>query len=352
MDSLLKLIHSQLDNGVSIDDIRKSESKKKILSSYREQADDEGRELSEVVWEASRFEKIFDAIDKFSMKAPNLQLQEILGSIISGYEQQESQYAENITLLKKKEEVPQQFQSEISRIIDELNTYKLLMSETEKELRKDYLECNSSWQQDFNSLKKECQDNIQESNCRESIRKNTLDGLDKISDKLNEFSEEVRQKLENKIEEKNTTFSAKHSISIPKVDLDTLAQNALIGEVQYKTIERRLWYTFWLVKERRKIPIGIKEVLDLQKYKSECFDSFVETVDQQLKPEKILNNFLSDFTRQIKSSIQTRQQNLSKIQQEKQTNDEIKKELSEKEEKKNDCHKARRECEELLENLK
>jgi len=106
VDSLLKLIHCDLDNGVSFQENQKSENKKKILSSYREQANDEERELIDVVYECSRFKKMFDAIDEFSMKAPNLQLQEILEKIKSGYEEQENQYTEKAERLEKKKEIP------------------------------------------------------------------------------------------------------------------------------------------------------------------------------------------------------------------------------------------------------
>jgi len=117
VDSLLKLIHCDLDNGVSFQEIRKSENKKKILSSYREQANDEERELIDVVYECSRFKKMFDAIDEFSMKAPNLQLQEILEKIKSGYEEQENQYTEKAERLeKKKRNSPGSLNREINRI--------------------------------------------------------------------------------------------------------------------------------------------------------------------------------------------------------------------------------------------
>ena len=126
VDSLLKLIHCNLENGFTVKEIRKSENKKKILSSYKEQAEDEGKELIDVVLEGSRFEKMFAAIDEFSMKAPNLQLQEILEQIKTGYEEQEIQLTEKAERLEKKKRNPQEFEEEINRIKDALERYKLL----------------------------------------------------------------------------------------------------------------------------------------------------------------------------------------------------------------------------------
>ena len=122
VDSLLKLIHCNLENGVDIQEIRKCESKKRILSSFREQAEDENRELIDVVYENSRFEKMFDAIDEFSMKAPNLQLQEILEKIKSGYEEQENQYTEKVERLEMKKRNPQEYEQEINRISEALES--------------------------------------------------------------------------------------------------------------------------------------------------------------------------------------------------------------------------------------
>jgi hypothetical protein len=236
VDSLLKLIHCDLENGVPVKEIRKSENKKKILASCREQAEDEGKELIDVVYESSSFAKMFDAIDEFSMKAPNLQLQEILEKFIAGYEEQEIQYTEKTGRLKKQKRNPQEFEKEINRINEALEKYKLLTKETKEDVKAKHSGRHSSWQKNIDALKVEHPELITRSDSIESARRNIVDGLNAAQKKADDFSMELTQSLEDALKKTGKAFKKEHQISIPKVDL-----NALEEEAKKKPIVRKMF---------------------------------------------------------------------------------------------------------------
>lgn len=360
VDSLLKLIHSDLDNGISVKEIRKSENKKKILSSYREQAEDEDRELIDVVWESSRFAKMFDAIDDFSMKAPNLQLQEILEQIKMGYAEQEIQYAERVDLLEKKKRNPQEFEEEINRINKALEEYKLLTKQTKEDLTANYSGRHSSWQQDIDTLKVKYPELITGSDRIESTRKNTVDGLDAVQEKVDEFSKELTQKLGDTLEKIGKAFSAEHQISIPKVDLKALEQkankSAYKEEDQYETYYERHWYTLWLVETKHTRYAGTKKVFDNEKflgeYKTKCNEEFYKIVnDLPNKSKEVLNNYLDLFEKEMGSVICDRQHALEKEKSKKQSNAEMISKIDALNGKKKAIQPEKSRCIEVLEDL-
>ncbi len=360
VDSLLKLIHSDLERGISVKDIRKNEKKKKILSSYREQAEDEDRELVDVVLEASRFEKMFSAIDEFAMKAPTLQLQEILEQIKKGYEEQEKQYAEKIDLLENKKRNPQEFEEEINRINEALEQYKLLMKKTKEDLKANYSGRHSSWQKDIEYLKAKFPELITGSDSIESARKNLVDGLNAVEDKVNEFSRELTQKLSDTLEKIGKDFSAEHQISIPKVDLKALEEEAKKGaykeEEQYETYYERHWYTLWLFKTKHTRYKGTKKVFDNEKflgeYKTMCNEEFYKIVNNlPNKSKEVLDGYLDLFDKEMESVIDERQKALEKEKSNKQTNEEIIAEIDVLNGKKKAIQPEKSRCIEVLEDL-
>ena len=337
VDSLLKLIHSDLNNGIPVKEIRKTENKKKILSSYREQAEDEDRELIDVIYEGSRFDKMFASIDEFSMKAPNLQLQEILEKIKEGYEEQEKQYTEKTKRLEKKKKNPQEFEREINRINQALNEYKLLTQKTKEDLKSNYSGRHSNWQKDIDKLKVKYPELITGSTTVESVRKHTADALNEVQDKVAAFSRELTKRLKEVLDKTGNSFKEQHKISIPKVDLEALEEeakkNAYREEDQYKTYYERHWYTLWLKKTKHRRSIGTKKVFDddkyLESYKTQCNQEFYKIVnDLPNKSKEVLKLYLELFSNEMDSVINERQKALEKEKDSKQSNEELIKEIA------------------------
>jgi tRNA U34 5-carboxymethylaminomethyl modifying GTPase MnmE/TrmE len=336
VDSLLKLIHSDLDSGTSVKEIRKTENKKKILSSYREQAEDEERELIDVVYESSRFEKMFVAIDEFSMKAPNFQLQEIMEKIKEGYEEQENQYTEKTERLKKKKKNPQEFDNEINRINQALDEYKLLTRETKEDFKYSYSGRHSNWQKDIDELKVKYPELITGSTTVESARKHTTDALNEVRYKVAAFSRELTKRLKDVLDKTGNSFKEQHKISIPKVDLEALEKEAKKSAYrekdQYETHYERHWYTLWLKETKHRRFVGTKKVFDddqyLEGYKTQCNQAFYKIAnDLPNKSKEVLELYLDLFSKKMDSVINERQRALEKEKDSKQSNEELIKEI-------------------------
>ena len=365
VDSLLKLIHCDLDKGVSVQEIRKSEYKKKILSSYREQAEDEERELIDVIYESSRFEEMFAAIDEFSMKAPNLQLHEILEKIKAGYEEQENSYTEKVERLEKKKRNPQEFEEEINRISNALDNYILLIKETKEDLKSNYSGRHSSWQKDIGELKIKYPELITGSDSIENARKHTADGLNAVQDKVDGFSRELTQRLGKALEERGKEFNKEHKIRIPKVDMDALEKEAkktayrMEDVYENRNIDR--WDIIGLGIPRffrnNNVKTGTKKVFDnerfLGEYKTKCNKEFYKIVnDLPHKSKDVLNLYLDLFSKEMETVIGDRQKALEKEKEKKQANVEIITEIKELGRIKKGIQPEKLRCIEVLEDIK
>ena len=361
VDSLLKLIHNDLAKGVSLTEIRQSEKKKVILSRYREQAYDEKRELIDVVCEGSRFEEMLTAIDEFSMKAPTIQIKEILEQIKKGYEEQETQYKDHIRRSLINKENPQKFENEIGRIKKALDGLERLIPETKEKLIRSYSGRDSSWNEDINNLKIKYPELITDSNSIVSVRKNMIDGLDEVQEKADKYSKNLIKELNKILDEEGKKFSDENQISTPKVDLKALEQKAKESackkEKKYKTYYKSHWYTLWLVKTEHKKCIGSKVVINNEKFLAEYkrtsleeFHKIINVIPDMLKAFSKV--YLDLFERDMKELINDKQCALDDEYKNKQSNAEIIVELKDLKGKLKAINAENLRCIELLEDLK
>jgi hypothetical protein len=360
VDSLLKLIHCDLENGLTVQEIRKTENKKKILSSCKEQAEEEGRELRDVVYESSRFAQMFAAIDEFSMKAPNLQLQEIVEKIKAGYEEQETQYTEKAERLEKKKRNPQEFEEEINRIQTALKKYANLIGCIQEDLYQNYSGTHSPLQKSIKALQTKYQELILGSDSIESIRKNSMDALNAIQETLDSLSREVRQKLEDILSESGKAFTKEHHLSIPKVDLKALeeqAKNNAYTEEETGYWDKEPLWKFWKWFDRDFwVSTGTKQVLDPEKfitnYRTICSTAVGDIISRFTgMSKKVVFEYLDLFSKEINSVIKGRQKALEEEKVEKQSNEEIIKEINELDEKKNGITPQKLRCVAILEDI-
>lgn len=361
VDSLLKLIHCDLDNGLTVQEIRKSENKKTILARYREQAEEEGKELIDVIYGSSRFEKMFSVIDEFSMKAPSLQLQEILEKIKAGYEEQENQYTEKAERLEKKKRSPQEFEEEINRINKALEKYKLLTKKTKEDLKSNYYGRHSSWQKDIDELKLKYPELITDSKSIELVRKNTADAFNAVQSKVNDFSTELTERLGEALEETGKSFKEEHKISIPRVDLKALEEKA--KESAYREESTGDWakhsiWKFWKWGDRDYwVSTGTKQVFDDEKflgdYKNKCNTEFYEIVNSlPNKSKEVLDIYLDLFSKNMDSVIGERQKALEREKEKKHSNEEMIIEIKELDRKKKEIQPEKARCLEVLEDIR
>jgi hypothetical protein len=366
VDSLAQIILTELNNGKSQEEIEeRSEQKEDFLAKFEKKAKREKTDLLTQLEKGSRFAKMFDAINEFSMKAPNLQLQEILEQIKMGYEQQEIQYTERAVLLEKKKRDPQKFEEEINLINKDLEEYKLLTKQTKEDLKVNYSGRHSSWQQDIDSIKVKYPERITGSESIESARKNMVDGLYAVQEKVDEFSKELTQKLGDTLEKRGKAFSAKHQISIPKVDLKSLEQKAKKSAYDESDVFEDRAVDGWdictlgiaRIFRDNKIKTGTIKVHDdkkfLGEYKTGCNKEFYKIVNNlPNKSKEVLNIYLDLFEKEMGSVIGDRQHALEKERDKKQSNTEIIAEINALSGKKKAIQPEKSRCIEVLEDLK
>ena len=336
VDSLLKLIYDDFEIGKTIKEIRKTENKKKILASFREKAEDEERELKDVVKEAARFERMFNVIDEFSMQAPNLQLQEILESIKKGYEEQTVQYDEKSKRLMKKKKNPQEFELEIDRINTALEEYRNLIGRTKKDLKSKYVGIHADWNKDTDKLKIKYPELITLANDFELVRKHFSDGYNGIQDIINYFSTTLTSDLSQQLDNVGKKFQEEHNITVPKPDLKALEEkakdNAYRDEPIYGKRSVDIWDIFSLGISRlfrdNQEKIGSKSVFNkaehLKAFKTSCMEAFYELIEGlKSKSKFVLDKYLSTFSEEMNEAIKERQKALEEEKNKQQNNNEL-----------------------------
>ncbi len=333
VDSLLKSIHNDIEGGKTIEQIDESSEKKSdILAKFEKKAKRQKRKLKDIVLEGSRFEKMLEAINEFSMKAPNLQLQEILESIKRGYEDQHNQYKEKVELLGKKKSNPQEFEAEINRINTALEKYKLSLYETEENLTSNYTGNHSKWNENIEELKKKYSELIEKSDSFDLARKNLTDAFYAIEDLINGFSSALTIQLSEMLEDAGKAFKEEHKITVPKVDLKSIEEKT--KKKAYHTEEKFEWQKHSIVKfwkwgnRKHKVKTGEKEVYDkikhLRLFRDQCNEKFSSFVNELLpKSKEVLKLHLKSFSKKMIAAIEERQEALQDEKEKKQSNDEI-----------------------------
>lgn len=370
VDSILKLIHNDIKNGLTPEKIEESSTyKADILPKFQRKAEKEKLDLKEVLLDYSQFKNMFETIERFSLEAPNLQLIEIIEKIKEGYRNQEGQIVDEINLKEKKKENPQVFEEEIERIKKALDKYENLIHKTKEELERNYTGRHSDWNRQINKLKVKYPEQINTSNTSENARKHFGDALNEVQNIINDFSKSITKELNLKLEKSGKKFQEEHKITIPKVDLESIENKANknayrkeeIYEDQTKSYEERRWYTLWLYKHivyyTEKVKVGEEDVYDENIYlgnlKTNLKEEFYNIVnDLPNKSKEVLSNYLVSFEQEIQEVIKERKSALDKEKTKKQSNDELISEIKELEIKKKSIQPELKRALEILEDLK
>ncbi len=350
VDSLLQLIVHDFENGMNLEEIRKNAKKRKVLASYREKAEDEGRDLYDLIKESAQFDKMFSAIEHFSMQAPNLQLREILQSLREGYSQQESEYSSKITRLESKKRAPQEFENEIYRIKSALENYKSLLNNTIEDINQKHTGKHANWQNRIKELKVMYPELITKCTDIESVRKNLTDGINDINNIINKFSQEITTELKGRLQKIGEEFKQDNNITLPSIDLqsiedETKKQAFRIEGVYEKRVESILdnlnWLKFKWTKNSRTYTVktGEKQVYNkeehLKSFKTTCMEKFYELINGLPQQSKnLLETYLKLFSDSVNKVIKDRQDALSNELKKKESNEEIINQISELRKKK------------------
>jgi len=362
VDSILKLIYNDIKNNLSIEQIEESSPyKADILPKFQRKAEKQNITLEEILLQNSYFEKMSNTIDKFSSEAPNRQLIDIIEKIKEGYKNQEEQLIDEINLKKKKKENPQVFEEEIERIKKALNIYENLTHKTKDEFERNYTGRHSDWNNQINELKARYPELINKSMTSENARKHFADALHKVENIINTYSKSITKELNIKLQETGKKFQEEHKISIPKVDLDALADKAEEGAYKKKNVyeyrKEPIW-KFWKWFNRKyKVKVGEKDIFDeniyLGNFKTNLNEEFYNIVnDLPNKSNEVLANYLISFESEIKEVIIERKSALDKEKTKKESNDELISEIKDLETKKKSIQPELKRAAEIMEDLK
>lgn len=366
VDSLLQLIYKELSDGKDLNEIEEeSEIKNIILSYYKKKAVKEGRDLIDIVKEASRFDKMFDTINKFSMSAPYLQLKEILDKIIDGYQQQEKIHNDNIGLLETKRKEPQKFESEIVRIKESLEKYKNLSLDLNEKINRKYSGKDCEWIKEFNKITTKCEQELRNATYINSLRKIVTDGINELEDLINSTSNEIKNELLNGLNEIGRKFQSEVNVTVPRIDVSAIIektkQGAFRNEPFYGTRSVDFWdfITFGIARTLRnnQVIVGEEKVFDaqlhLEKSKNDCIKEYHRIhTNLYRKIGDVCDKYTENANKEIAFEIEERKKDLDRIIKEKKSNNEIIIEIKGIETKKNKIPDEIKKVEEIIEDIK
>jgi len=365
VDSILSLIYSDLKNGKSVDEIRKSSNDKKpMISIFRDKSEDDNKTFEETVLNCSGFQKMYETIDEFSSIAPCLQLTEILDEIKKGYETQTDQHSEKINRLNQKKQNPQEFEESIKRISEALSEYQELLLLNKRDIERKYkIEIFTSDDR-FKEIERVCPKKITQSFDIENARKNLIDAIKALDD----FIEDIEYKIKNDFNEKFTQlgkdFKNEYEITLPKIDFNSIEAKAKSNSYRQEDVFVDRNADFWdfitlgiarIFRENR-IKVDTKTIYDAEKhlgaYRDECNNYFYKRTGNFHEVIKsFLNKFSQAFEEEVNNVIKERQEALKEEKIKKQTNQEIIDEIDKIELKKKDITPEIRRVIELKENL-
>lgn len=341
VDSLLQLIIHDFNNGKTQEEIEEeSEQKSDILPKFEKRAKKAGKPLLESLEDSSGFNKMYSAIDLFSMQAPNLQLGEILQSLRDGYAQQEEEYNAKVELLDSKKRDPQEFENEINRINGALEEYKLLLNSTKEDITRNYTGKHAEWQTKINELKVKYPEQITKCKDIETVRKSLTDGHNEIIAIIDQFSTTLTNELKAKLTKIGESFKEDKKITLPKIDLKSIEsetkKQAFRTEEVYKNVTKtgyeRKWYTLWIVEHKYTYTVrektGEKKVYDqeehLKSFKTTCNEKFYELINGLPQQSKnLLDTYLKLFSNSVNKAINDRQVALRNGLKKKESNEEL-----------------------------
>ena len=293
----------------------------------------------------SNFDRLEQVLDDFSVRAPELQLSEILAAIRQGYEFQVSAHDNMIGLLNKKREHPQTFETELKNIKDVISAYQLSMNEFIERSKAEYSGAVAAYRSELEVLKSPHIQRVTGSTDRNAVRKALADFHDSNRNFIDNIAREVRNKFKVELTRLGEEFKSDHSITVPTVDIDGIeakAKDAAYHNMEVPRDAEGFWehagrvasLGMWRPKETIQ---KLNESKFNSNFKSEASRTIEEVVgrDYELISD-LLKNFIDDFNTSFQSVVNGQKKAFDELRGEKATNDKILSEIAAREKKKED----------------
>ena len=243
VDSLARLIEHDLkshtyeelsakyENEIRSDDEQKeiiSTKKKRLLAVYMSEASrDEGR-LRQLLAQVANFDLMERVIDKFSMKAPILQLQDILKSIGTGTNNLKESFEQRIRLLNLKQQSPQELQNRIAKNQEALDEYGKKLTTFSGGVKEKY--GRGGTEGEIGQITKHLRTIyfalIADAKADTVINKWCMEFEEECRFRLDNLASRIREDYEQEIAKLGAEFKNRDGIIVPKIDMHGIEERA------------------------------------------------------------------------------------------------------------------------------
>lgn len=347
VDSLLKLISLDLSSGKTKEQV-KSESphKRKLLYSYIAKSEDDQVDLLELIRKDSRFDLMETVIDQFGSKAPLLQLSSVVSTIKSGLRNVNSEMQSRIARLELKKKPLQEFEREIANVEERIEKYKLDMNRTVESAHQRFSGTSNTTVEKCKELRRDYVDLLNDCDTEDGLRKHYTDFVDQLDTINQEYAQSITSFLKDQCSKVGADFDTNEYISIPKIDIDQIAEKSKsesykdeeITEERTRTerVDNRKWYNLWKFWKTDKVikysvVVGHRRVFMPSEYINSLRHNITKKMNDQVAElhakdgtqAKLLRIYLKLFKTQINNIVQSLQNAIKEEKLKQQSNKEI-----------------------------
>ena len=322
--------------------------KSKLLNNILDDIDDDSDNdaVQSALRNSSNFDELERVIDKFSARAPWIQLSDLLDSVKKRYDNQKIGHEQNLDALQKKRKRPQTFENEISEIQSHLDKYRRSMIEFAEDVVRQFAGRHAVYRKSLERIAaKYCSQIRSAVTSDDSIKRDIANFHDEMSTFTDEKESEIRSLFRNEMRRLGGKFKAEYSVTVPTVDISSISAKANEDAYQEREVRRDpkgFWEWTWKV-----VTVGIAEFREKQTvYDSQAYlDGFKSGAHSALQEHtakllgllsNLTENFRTDFQSSLKILIESRNKELESIKTRRATNEEIMADIATAEQKKKD----------------
>ena len=317
------------------------------------QAKGDRSKFFDLVEDKANFDPIRKRIQKDAQSSAFIQMQAFASAIQDEYEVLDNRINDRLAHLKMKYQDPQSFALEIQKQIKETRSMIIDYNEFTSEIREKFSPrvMNSRYYQEIEQIVNSFIDEINAKafDSSEHNEKNILSYLDKfyrdLDDTMTNFVDSLKAKFKKRIANKNVEMQSDYSITVPIISLGSIwdtALNATKREIneQLDGVEESKSFFYYLGNLFFGLPYLIKE-----EKKEEIRKSLPQQAWKKMQPpivnqlvtnrtrleeniDQLINNFCKHYQSKFNGELLERKRYMKKLENEKKTNEELKKEIS------------------------
>jgi len=225
VDSLLRIAFHDLESR-SLSDVMKNAKMKRILSEYVMDANGDHDAVKSAIDKKSNFGELERIIEEFSVRAPALQLVQILKSVQTGIANLSDGWKEGIGLRNKKMEDPQEFEKRIAAMNKALDEYKDKMNTFSRQIQQRYVGTDGETQHKLERLRKNYESRFNDASSKTELLKILSDFEHECGDLLNYVTGQIRADYSKEMKRVGDELFETHDVRLPKLDLAGIEEKA------------------------------------------------------------------------------------------------------------------------------